>query len=80
MFASVLIVSICKTCIFFLEADVDEHGSIDCLEFILSIMHRHRLKHGNHLCKALQYFDKDNSGRVLQNWYFDVNNGSADNK
>lgn len=80
MFASVLIVFICKTCIFFPETDVDGNESIDCLEFIPATMHRHRFEHDNHLCKTLQYFDKHNSGQVLQNWYFGVNNRSADNK
>ncbi|KAG5039067.1 hypothetical protein JHK86_019907 [Glycine max] len=43
-------------------ADVDGNGSIDYLEFISATMHRHRLERDEHLYKAFQYFDKDNSG------------------
>jgi Ca2+-binding EF-hand superfamily protein len=44
------------------QADVDGNGSIDYLEFISATMHRHRLERDEHLYKAFQYFDKDNSG------------------
>lgn len=53
----------------FSQADVDGNGSIDYLEFISATMHRHRLERDEHLYKAFQYFDKDNSGWVLQDWY-----------
>ncbi|XP_050894725.1 calcium-dependent protein kinase 2 [Lathyrus oleraceus] len=43
-------------------ADVDGNGSIDYLEFISPTMHMHRLERDEHLYKAFQYFDKDNSG------------------
>nr|CAB3458088.1 unnamed protein product [Digitaria exilis] len=43
-------------------ADVDGNGSIDYVEFITATMHRHRLERDEHLFKAFQYFDKDNSG------------------
>lgn len=46
------------------QADVDGNGSIDYIEFITATMHRHRLERDEHLHKAFQYFDKDNSGRV----------------
>lgn len=46
----------------FSQADVDGNGSIDYLEFISATMHRHRLERDEHLYKAFQYFDKDNSG------------------
>ncbi|XP_057416675.1 calcium-dependent protein kinase 2-like [Lotus japonicus] len=45
-------------------ADVDGNGSIDYLEFISATMHRHRLERDEHLYKAFQYFDKDNSGHI----------------
>jgi calcium-dependent protein kinase len=37
-------------------------------------MHRHRLERDEHLYKAFQYFDKDNSGWVLQDWQYIVTN------
>jgi calcium-dependent protein kinase len=43
-------------------ADVDGNGSIDYVEFITATMHRHKLERDEHLFKAFQYFDKDNSG------------------
>lgn len=47
-------------------ADVDGNGSIDYLEFISATMHRHRLERDEHLYKAFQYFDKDNSGHITR--------------
>lgn len=44
------------------QADVDGNGTIDYIEFITATMHRHRLERDEHLFKAFQYFDKDNSG------------------
>jgi Ca2+-binding EF-hand superfamily protein len=44
------------------QADVDGNGSIDYVEFITATMHRHKLERDEHLFKAFQYFDKDNSG------------------
>ena len=44
------------------QADVDGNGTIDYLEFITATMHRHKLESYEHLYKAFQYFDKDNSG------------------
>ncbi|RVX07899.1 Calcium-dependent protein kinase 19 [Vitis vinifera] len=43
-------------------ADVDGNGTIDYIEFITATMHRHRLERDEHLYKAFNYFDKDNSG------------------
>ncbi|KAH9797840.1 calcium-dependent protein kinase 21 [Citrus sinensis] len=43
-------------------ADVDGNGTIDYIEFISATMHRYRLERDEHLYKAFQYFDKDNSG------------------
>lgn len=45
-------------------ADVDGNGTIDYIEFITATMHRHRLERDEHLYKAFQYFDKDNSGFI----------------
>ena len=45
-----------------IQADVDGNGTIDYIEFISATMHRHRLERDEHLYKAFQYFDKDNSG------------------
>ncbi|CAL0309759.1 unnamed protein product [Lupinus luteus] len=45
-------------------ADVDGNGTIDYIEFITATMHRHRLERDDHLYKAFQYFDKDNSGFI----------------
>ncbi|CAL5062531.1 unnamed protein product [Urochloa decumbens] len=47
-------------------ADVDGNGSIDYVEFITATMHRHRLERDEHLFKAFQYFDKDNSGFITR--------------
>ncbi|CAI9756599.1 unnamed protein product [Fraxinus pennsylvanica] len=45
-------------------ADVDGNGTIDYIEFITATMHRHKLERDEHLYKAFQYFDKDNSGYI----------------
>ncbi|GKV38815.1 hypothetical protein SLEP1_g46684 [Rubroshorea leprosula] len=45
-------------------ADVDGDGTIDYIEFITATMHRHRLERDEHLYKAFQHFDKDNSGFI----------------
>ncbi|KAL0360501.1 UNVERIFIED_CONTAM: Calcium-dependent protein kinase [Sesamum radiatum] len=47
-------------------ADVDKNGTIDYIEFITATMHRHRLEKEEHLYKAFQYFDKDNSGFITR--------------
>ncbi|XP_020273550.1 calcium-dependent protein kinase 19-like [Asparagus officinalis] len=47
-------------------ADVDGNGSIDYIEFITATMHRHKLERDEHLFKAFQYFDKDNSGFITR--------------
>ncbi|KAL1829828.1 hypothetical protein ACET3Z_008240 [Daucus carota] len=47
-------------------ADVDGNGTIDYLEFITATMHRHKLESYEHLYKAFQYFDKDNSGFITK--------------
>ena len=44
------------------QADVDGNGSIDYIEFITATMHRHKLEREDHLYKAFQHFDTDNSG------------------
>ncbi|KAJ8763662.1 hypothetical protein K2173_003134 [Erythroxylum novogranatense] len=45
-------------------ADVDGNGTIDYIEFITATMHRYRLERDEHLYKAFQFFDKDNSGFI----------------
>ncbi|KAJ1687982.1 hypothetical protein LUZ63_019372 [Rhynchospora breviuscula] len=45
-------------------ADVDGNGSIDYLEFISATMHMNRLEKDEHIFKAFEYFDKDNSGYI----------------
>ncbi|KAJ4760728.1 Calcium-dependent protein kinase [Rhynchospora pubera] len=47
-------------------ADVDGNGSIDYVEFITATMHRHKLERDEHLYKAFNYFDKDNSGYITR--------------
>ncbi|URD89889.1 calcium-dependent protein kinase [Musa troglodytarum] len=47
-------------------ADVDGNGSIDYIEFITATMSRHRLERDEHLYRAFQYFDKDNSGFITR--------------
>ncbi|GMH24351.1 hypothetical protein Nepgr_026194 [Nepenthes gracilis] len=47
-------------------ADVDGDGSIDYIEFITATMHKYRLETDEHLSKAFQYFDKDNSGFITR--------------
>ncbi|XP_010923909.1 calcium-dependent protein kinase 2 isoform X1 [Elaeis guineensis] len=47
-------------------ADVDGDGTIDYIEFITATMHRHKLERDEHLYKAFQYFDKDNSGFITR--------------
>ncbi|GAY66283.1 hypothetical protein CUMW_247520, partial [Citrus unshiu] len=45
-------------------ADIDGNGTIDYIEFITATMQRHKLERFEHLYKAFQYFDKDNSGYI----------------
>ncbi|KAK1279814.1 Calcium-dependent protein kinase isoform 2 [Acorus gramineus] len=47
-------------------ADVDGNGTIDYIEFITATMHRHKLERDEHLYKAFQYFDTDNSGYITR--------------
>ncbi|XP_022932163.1 calcium-dependent protein kinase 2-like [Cucurbita moschata] len=47
-------------------ADVDGNGSIDYIEFITATMHRYKLEKEEHLYKAFQHFDKDNSGYITR--------------
>ncbi|GMI63751.1 calmodulin-domain protein kinase 9 [Hibiscus trionum] len=47
-------------------ADVDGNGTIDYIEFITATMHRYRLERDEHLHKAFQHFDKDNSGYITR--------------
>nr|DAD23359.1 TPA_asm: hypothetical protein HUJ06_024822 [Nelumbo nucifera] len=47
-------------------ADVDGNGTIDYIEFITATMHRHKLERDEHLYKAFQHFDKDQSGFITR--------------
>ncbi|XP_044480242.1 calcium-dependent protein kinase 29-like [Mangifera indica] len=47
-------------------ADVDKNGTIDYTEFITATMQRHKLEKEEHLYKAFQYFDKDDSGFITR--------------
>ncbi|XP_027333016.1 calcium-dependent protein kinase 29-like isoform X2 [Abrus precatorius] len=47
-------------------ADVDKSGTIDYQEFITATINRHKLEKEEHLFKAFQYFDKDNSGYITR--------------
>lgn len=44
------------------QADADGNGTIDYDEFITATVHMNRMDREEHLYKAFQYFDKDNSG------------------
>lgn len=63
----------CISCIFhsaklsyygFLQADVDNSGTIDYGEFIAATVHLNKLEREEHLVAAFQYFDKDGSGYI----------------
>nr|GMD17689.1 Calcium-dependent protein kinase 2 [Ipomoea batatas] len=47
-------------------ADADGNGLIDYEEFITATMHLNKLDREEHLYKAFQYFDKDNSGFITR--------------
>ncbi|KAI3992753.1 hypothetical protein MKX01_021714 [Papaver californicum] len=47
-------------------ADVDGNGTIDYIEFITATMHRHKIERDDHLYKAFQHFDADNSGYITR--------------
>ncbi|KAK1360801.1 Calcium-dependent protein kinase [Heracleum sosnowskyi] len=47
-------------------ADVDGNGTIDYIEFITATMHRYKLDRDEHLYKAFQHFDTDNSGYITR--------------
>ncbi|KAK8504833.1 hypothetical protein V6N13_056164 [Hibiscus sabdariffa] len=45
-------------------ADADGNGTIDYDEFITATMHMNRMDREDHLYRAFQHFDKDNSGYI----------------
>lgn len=49
---------------FFLQADVDNSGTIDYGEFIAATIHLNKLEREEHLVAAFRYFDKDGSGYI----------------
>lgn len=53
------------TCFFcFVQADVDNSGTIDYIEFIAATLHLNKLEREEHLVAAFSYFDKDGSGYI----------------
>lgn len=52
------------TLLSFLQADVDNSGTIDYGEFIAATIHLNKLEREEHLLAAFQYFDKDGSGYI----------------
>lgn len=58
-------VLITESFFFYYQADVDNSGTIDYIEFITATMHRHRLDKEENLHKAFEHFDKDHSGLVF---------------
>jgi hypothetical protein len=47
-----------------LQADVDNSGTIDYIEFIAATLHLNKLEREEHLVAAFSYFDKDGSGYI----------------
>ncbi|KAL3586571.1 hypothetical protein D5086_013438 [Populus alba] len=47
-----------------LQADVDNSGTIDYMEFITATLHLHKVEKEDHLFAAFSYFDKDGSGYI----------------
>lgn len=50
--------------VIFLQADIDNSGTIDYGEFIAATIHLNKLEREEHLVAAFQYFDKDGSGSI----------------
>jgi calcium-dependent protein kinase len=48
-----------------LQADIDNSGTIDYIEFIAATLHLNKLEHKEHLVAAFTYFDKDGSGYII---------------
>ena len=50
--------------LFFIQADVDNSGTIDYKEFIAATLHLNKIEKEDHLFAAFSYFDKDGSGYI----------------
>ena len=48
----------------FVQADIDNSGTIDYIEFIAATLHLNKLEREEHLVAAFSYFDKDGSGYI----------------
>nr|GMC77816.1 calcium-dependent protein kinase 1-like [Ipomoea batatas] len=48
----------------FIQADVDNSGTIDYGEFIAAMLHINKITKEDHLFAAFSYFDKDGSGYI----------------
>jgi hypothetical protein len=48
----------------FHQADIDNSGTIDYIEFIAATLHLNKLEREEHLVAAFSYFDKDGSGYI----------------
>ena len=48
----------------FIQADVDNSGTIDYKEFIAATLHLNKIEKEDHLFAAFSYFDKDGSGFI----------------
>ena len=50
--------------IWIFQADIDNSGTIDYIEFIAATLHLNKLEREEHLVAAFSYFDKDGSGYI----------------
>lgn len=50
--------------IWIIQADIDNSGTIDYIEFIAATLHLNKLEREEHLVAAFSYFDKDGSGYI----------------
>lgn len=49
---------------FFLQGDVDKDGYLDCAEFVAISVHLRKMGNEDHLRKAFQFFDKNETGYI----------------
>ena len=49
---------------FFLQADIDNSGTIDYGEFLAATVHLNKLEREENLLSAFSFFDKDGSGYI----------------
>lgn len=48
------------------QADFDNSGTIDYVEFVAATLHLNKIEKEDHLFAAFSYFDKDGSGYITQ--------------